>query len=359
MSLPKTIFTVLIATLASIGCKDAGLNNERPSSYVSAQTGDINMRLTWSGYVESIRVTPVVVDFDVRLQEVKVVVGEFVQRGQVLAISDAKELEKNKEKIEENLSQQEAAMAKARDAVARAELDLKKKSDLWSKGLLARKEKEGAERTLQKAILDAEKQNIALEDAKKIASQNADGAAILEIKAPVAGVVSAAHDMSKEPSLKKGASIATIVDPDAKQFVIQVDEQEYQSLLPESPLKLSLDYLGSEAFDVKVLSRSAAGKFDNKLGKMIYEVRVSLPNNQSPPLFAAGVVEQVLAAREDVVVVPRACVKTTEDRYYINPVNIFGIVEDAKEISVGVSNASKIEVTNGMQAGDRCQLAVK
>ena len=221
------------------------------------------------------------------LIEVLVGPGEAVRAGQVVALQDAQEARLAVERAEAELAAARAALAEAQDAAARAE-------ELHRSGLLPEnewvRERERSRELAQRSE--------ALASAVALAQEQARW---LQLRAPLAGVVSALHRRSGDV-LREGDEVMTIVDLSTAYLRVAVDERDLGRIRTELPARVVFDAYPELLLESQVWRIVPAV---DRLTKSA-DVLVAMPSN-SPPLQLdmTATVNIVVAVIDDAVVLPR------------------------------------------------------
>lgn len=245
--------------------------------------------------------------------------GDRVKAGQVLAQLDDRQLR--------------LQAAQTRAALAKSERDFTRQLELHDKGLVSAGAFEGLKYDLdnQRAADDLARLNLSYS----------------EIRAPFAGIVSTRH-IKVGQEIAIGAKLFRVTDPTPLKASVFVPERELARLKPGQSATIAVDALAGRAFPavVKLVSPTVdAATATFKVTLEVDDPREDL----KPGMFSR--VGIVFERRAETLTIPRVALIDTD-----GSANVF-VVTDGKAvqraIKTGLSNAGKIEVTEGLTGGDQ------
>jgi membrane fusion protein (multidrug efflux system) len=240
--------------------------------------------------------------------------GDRVQAGQILAQLDDRQLR--------------LQAAQTRAALAKSERDFNRQVELHDKGLVSAGAFEGLKYDLdnQRAADDLARLNLSYS----------------EIRAPFAGVVSARHiKMGQEIAV--GAKIFRITDPTPLKASVFIPERELARLKPGQSATIAVDALAGRTFPAIVKLVSPTVDAATATFKVTLEVN-DPKGDLKPGMFSR--VGIVFERRSDTLTIPRVALLDTDGSSNVFVVNA-GKAEQ-RAIKTGLSNAGKIEVTEGL-----------
>ena len=240
--------------------------------------------------------------------------GDRVQAGQVLAQLDDRQLR--------------LQAAQTRAALAKAERDFNRQVELHNKGLVSA----GAFENL-KYDLDN------FRAADDIARLNLSYS---EIRAPFSGIVSTRHiKLGQEIAI--GAKIFRVTDPTPLKASVFIPERELARLKIGQSATIAVDALAGRAFPAIVKLVSPTVDAATATFKVTLEVN-DPKGDLKPGMFAR--VGIVFERRTDTLTIPRVALLDTDGSANVFVINA-GKAEQ-RAIKTGLSNAGKVEVTEGL-----------
>lgn len=245
--------------------------------------------------------------------------GDRVRAGQVLAVLDDRQLR--------------LQAAQARAALAKSERDFNRQVELHQKGLVA----SGAFDNLK---YDLDNQRAADDLARLNLSYS-------EIRAPFAGLVSARHvKMGQEIAV--GAKVFRVTDPIPLKASVFVPERELARLKPGQSASVGVDALAGRSFPAVVKLVSPTVDAATATFKVTLEVR-DPQGDLKPGMFAR--VGIVFERRADALTIPRTALLDTDGAS--NVFIVSGGKAEQRALKVGLSNAGRIEVLEGLKGAEQ------
>jgi membrane fusion protein (multidrug efflux system) len=240
--------------------------------------------------------------------------GDRVQAGQLLAQLDDRQLR--------------LQAAQTRAALAKAERDFNRQVELHDKGLVSAGAFENLKYDLdnQRAADDIARLNLSYSD----------------IRAPFSGIVSARH-IKLGHEIAVGTKIFRVTDPTPLKASVFIPERELARLKPGQSATIAVDALAGRAFPAIVKLVSPTVDAATATFKVTLEVN-DPKGDLKPGMFAR--VGIVFERRTDTLTIPRVALLDTD-----GSANVFVITAGKAEqraIKTGLSNAGKVEVTDGL-----------
>jgi membrane fusion protein (multidrug efflux system) len=245
--------------------------------------------------------------------------GDRVKAGQILAVLDDRQLR--------------LQAAQTRAALAKSERDFNRQVELHEKGLVSAGAFEGLK-------YDLDNQRAADDIARLSLSYS-------EIRAPFAGIVAERHvKLGQEIAI--GTSMFRVTDPTPLKAAVYVPERELARLKPGQPAAISVDALAGRSFPAVVKLVAPTVDSDTATFKVTLEVN-DPKGDLKPGMFTR--VGIVFERRADALTIPRIALLDTDGAS-----NVFVVSKGKAEqraIKTGLSNAGKIEVTEGLKGGEQ------
>lgn len=240
--------------------------------------------------------------------------GDHVKSGQVLAVLDDRQLR--------------LQAAQTRAALAKTERDFNRQIELNKKGLVSA----GAFESLKYDLDNAR----AADDIAQLSLSYS------QIRSPFAGVVSTRHiKLGQEISI--GMSIFRVTDPTPLKASVFVPERELSRLKPGQSATIAVDALAGRHFPAIVKLVSPTVDAATATFKVTLEVN-DPQGDLKPGMFSR--VGIVFERRSEALTIPRVALLDTDGSS-----NVFVVTSGKAEqraIKTGLSNAGKIEVTEGL-----------
>ena len=245
--------------------------------------------------------------------------GDHVKAGQMLAVLDDRQLR--------------LQAAQTRAALAKSERDFNRQVELHQKGLVSAGAFEGLK-------YDLDNQRAANDLASLSLSYS-------EIRAPFAGIVSARHvKLGQEIAI--GTSMFRVTDPTPLKAAVYVPERELARLKIGQAASISVDALAGRAFPALVKLVSPTVDAATATFKVTLEVN-DPKGDLKPGMFSR--VGIVFERRSEALTIPRIALLDTDGAS-----NVFVVAAGKAEqraIKTGLSNAGKIEVTEGLTGAEQ------
>jgi membrane fusion protein, heavy metal efflux system len=309
-----------------------------------AEAGSLKNHLALSGTIalNTDRLVHLVPRIPGIVRDVRKNLGDTVRAGEVVAVLDSRELAEAK-----------AAYLAAGERLTLAADTFQREKDLWEKKISPAEDYIHAKQALAEARIErrlAKQMLLALgfsEGAlKQLATQPDTSFTRYEVVAPVAGAV-----------IEKHLTVGEIVKDDTEAFSI-ADLETVWVNLNASPSDLSLVKQGQR---VRISAGPGLPEAEGKvsyIGATVSEetrtvlVRVELPNPEGrlrPGLFVTATLAAGEAAAA--VIIPQAAIQTIEGKPSVFVQAKEGFAPRA--ITLGQANATYVEVTGGLAAGER------
>jgi len=240
--------------------------------------------------------------------------GDQVKAGQVLAVLDDRQLR--------------LQAAQTRAALAKAERDFNRQVELHQKGLVSAGAFEGLK-------YDLDNQRAADDLASLSLSYS-------EIRAPFAGVVSE-RQVKLGQEIAIGTTMFRVTDPTPLKAAVYVPERELARLKPGQSASIAVDALAGRQFPAIVKLVSPTVDAATATFKVTLEVN-DPKGDLKPGMFSR--VGIVFERRSEALTIPRAALLDTDGASNVFVVN--GGKAEQRAIKTGLSNAGKIEVTQGL-----------
>ena len=371
---PLVLFVVIAGVGANSGCsrsQAAAVRAADPPSVavVRAATGNLAQTLTVAAEFRPFEEIDIHAKVAGYLKSISVDVGDKVRAGERLAVLEVPELQ-------DELSQDAAAVKRAEEDVNRAQADLERADSAHEvahigatrlasvlkvrPNLVAQQdidEATGRDRVAEaqvataKAALASAQQGLEVSKASEHKTQTLWG--YTEITAPFAGVITHRY-ADPGAMIQAGTSSQTQAMP-----VVRLSQNNRLRLvIPVPESSVSLIHIGTPVdLDVQALHKTFTGKvsrfadrLDSDTRTMRVEVDVENPTLELVPgMYATASI--VLDAASDAVIVPVEALDHSETRPQVFVVNSSQKVE-VRAVSTGLETADRVQIKNGINSGD-------
>ncbi len=290
-----------------------------------------------------------------RLAELNVKMGDRVTKGQVLAKLDVGDLEHSLEEKKINLKKQElnydkimidynellASIKEAKDQLAKAkDQGSKEDTEKWSQKL------ESLEKQKEKQDIDIEIFKLGLSQQETDLERTKERLEKAQLISPIDGIIGFEQGFSMGDWVDTHTTVYTVVDP--SDLYLRLNSASVTGL----HLGMKADVIvGDQVYSGEVVMTPSSSNEDTRDQRLRNAIILSvegLPNTVMPGDRAS--IRVVLEERNNVVVLPRAGLRTYGSRNYV-------LVRDGDtnreiDIEIGMETPTYIEVISGIDEGD-------
>ncbi len=275
------------------------------------------------------------------VEELNVIVGSKIERGDVIARIDSRGLEAQ-------LAQARAQVSVLEQEVQRTEVELARAQQLDIEQLVARTDVE--DRTLDLADARAR-----LEKSRRDADVVETDLAYAVIRAPISGTIASV-------STRRGETVAasfstptfvTIIDDDALELVAMVDETDIGNVEGANPVVFTVEAYPSLEFEGHVIQVAPKGSIIS--GVVNYQVMIGIdsPADALMPDMTANV--SIRTAEREALVLPSQAVQRDGFERFVY-VDQNGELAK-RSVVIGTRDAGFTEIRQGITPGDRVLIA--
>ena len=222
-----------------------------------------------------------------------------------------------------------------------------------------------------------QQQITAKQNAVKSAQEDLDAAqsdaAKNTVTSPISGVV-AELDVKVGDSVTGGGNVAVIVNQDAMQTVVAVDEMDISKVSAGQKATISLDAITGKTFSGSVLMVDPIGTASN--GVATYNVTVSIDNPQGIKVGMTTNVAIITQSKDNVLVVPSGAIlmKNGTQGYVLPADQLFDsngksiqltntntaqlVRKYGKEVTIGMATVDQDEIVSGVSNGDALAIPI-
>lgn len=269
-----------------------------------------------------------------RLAWVGVKKGDYVEKWQIIAQLDQRELKKSLEKELRDYTSERWDFEQGKE-------DYDVDSDNFDKFTLtneARRILEKNQFDLEKAVLDVELNDIALKYAVLVTPI---AGIITRIDTPVAGI-----------NITPAIAVFTVSDPQSIYFSANIDEMDIAQIRLNQKAKVVLDGFSDQEFE-GAIAQIDFTSVKTSGGGTAFPVKIPLHQNQELQFKVGmnGNIEIALEEKKDILVIPVSAVMEKKEKRSVWLVENNKAVE--KEVKIGLETDEKVEILAGLKEGDQ------
>ncbi len=265
-------------------------------------------------------------------------IGDVVQKGQLLAELDCRELAARRDAAE-------AALKLAEANLTWSQTDLNRKTALHTEGLISRSEFDLAQQSYAVAQQQRNEARANLEDA---ATQLGYG----QIYAPIGGVVSAVSTQEGETVAASFASptFVTLLDLSRLEVWAYVDETDIGRVQAGQKAHFTVDTYGDREFTGRVTAIYPKPEIRDNVVDYVTVLRFQTPADciLRPEMTTAVTID--LKRRENVLALPVAAVHREEQNRFVLIRHGDGV--ERRPVTTGIRDESYWEILTGLREGD-------
>ena len=298
-------------------------------SYMEVKKTDEIGTLNLNGYIKANNPIGIFVDKKLKVKEVFIKNGDFVQKGQVLMTFDDDETNKLNRNIE-----------KERINLQKIQRDLKTTRELQKLG--------GASKNDVKNLEDnARISQLSIDEYTEVLNKTAT-----EVRSPVDGVVS--NLKAQENYLvDTDSSLLEIIDSNDLRIIVEIPEYNSQSVKLGQSVKVRQDISDDDkVYDGEITKISRLSTTSSLTSENVLEADVKtkevIPN--LVPGFKIKAVLQ-LKADEKNIIIPKIALQSENGKYFVFTIDIKNTVK-RKEVTVKNIVGDNIIVTSGLNIGE-------
>jgi membrane fusion protein, multidrug efflux system len=312
----------------------------------SATRAPLAEYLTVVGNLEGMTSIDVTSKVSARLLTVRVRIGDRVDRGQVLAEVEDREL---REQVKQAEASHEVARATIRQREADlkfAETNLERSRSLFQRNLLPRQEMDDAEARHQAAQAQLDLARAQFEQAKARLEELRITLSNTEIRSPVTGFIGK-RLLDPGAFVSSNTPLLSVVEIGTVRLVANLVEKDMRRVVVGTPARVEVDAYPGDQFEGRVAR--VAPVLDPATRTAQMEIEVPNPGFRLKPGMYSRV-QLTVARRENALVVPRNAVV---DRDGKKGVFTIGPEKTARfhEVTIGIEDGQRAEILGGLTDG--------
>lgn len=302
-------------------------------SYMKVEQTDEIGTINLNGYVKANNPIGIFVDKKLKVKEVFIKNGDFVEKGQILMTFDDDETNKLNRSIE-----------KERINLQKIQRDLNTTRELYKLGGASRDEVKNLEDSARISQLN-------IDEYVEVLSKTAT-----EVRSPVDGVVS--NLKAQENYLvDTDSSLLEIIDADDLRIIVEIPEYNSQTVKLGQNVKVRQDISDDDKiYDGEITKISRLSTTSSMTGENVLEAEVKT-NETIPNLVPGFKIKAVLQLKSDVknIIIPKIALQNEEGKYFVYTLDEKNTIRK-KTITIKNIVGDNIIVLSGLNPGEEIVL---
>ena len=302
-------------------------------SYMKVEQTDEIGTINLNGYVKANNPIGIFVDKKLKVKEVFIKNGDFVEKGQILMTFDDDETNKLNRSIE-----------KERINLQKIQRDLNTTRELYKLGGASRDEVKNLEDSARISQLN-------IDEYVEVLSKTAT-----EVRSPVDGVVS--NLKAQENYLvDTDSSLLEIIDADDLRIIVEIPEYNTQTVKLGQSIRVRQDISDDDkVYDGEITKISRLSTTSSMTGENVLEAEVKT-NETIPNLVPGFKIKAVLQLKSDVknIIIPKIALKNEEGKYFVYTLDEKNTIRK-KIITIKNIVGDNIIVLSGLNPGEEIVL---
>ena len=302
-------------------------------SYMKVEQTDEIGTINLNGYVKANNPIGIFVDKKLKVKEVFIKNGDFVEKGQILMTFDDDETNKLNRSIE-----------KERINLQKIQRDLNTTRELYKLGGASRDEVKNLEDSARISQLN-------IDEYVEVLSKTAT-----EVRSPVDGVVS--NLKAQENYLvDTDSSLLEIIDADDLRIIVEIPEYNTQTVKLGQSIRVRQDISDDDkVYDGEITKISRLSTTSSMTGENVLEAEVKT-NETIPNLVPGFKIKAVLQLKSDVknIIIPKIALQNEEGKYFVYTLDEKNTIRK-KIITIKNIVGDNIIVLSGLNPGEEIVL---
>ena len=282
-----------------------------------------------------------------RLDSIPVKLGDRVDKGQLVAKVEDREIREQVNQSEANLEVNKATVVSRDNDLKVAQSALDRANTSFERGLVSKQALEDAEARYNSAVSQVSVAKAQLQSTQSRLDELKINLSNTSLYAPMSGVISRRN---LDPGAFAGANtvVLSMVDISTVRLIANLVEKDYKRVASGAQALVEVDAFPNEKFTGHV-SR-VAPVFDPATRTATMEIEVPNPGYRLKPGMYARV-QLTADRRPSALTVPRDAIVDIDGKHGLYVVQ--GDVARFREVQTGISDAVRVEVTSGIEEGTR------
>ena len=302
-------------------------------SYMKVEQTDEIGTINLNGYVKANNPIGIFVDKKLKVKEVFIKNGDFVEKGQILMTFDDDETNKLNRSIE-----------KERINLQKIQRDLNTTRELYKLGGASKDEVRNLEDNARISQLN-------IDEYAEVLSKTAT-----EVRSPVDGVVS--NLKAQENYLvDTDSSLLEIIDADDLRIIVEIPEYNSQTIKLGQSIKVRQDISDDDkVYEGEITKISRLSTTSSMTGENVLEADVKT-NEIIPNLVPGFKIKAVLQLKSDVknIIIPKIALQNEEGKYFVYTIDDKNTIKK-KVVTIKNIVGDNIAVLSGLSAGEEIVL---
>ena len=302
-------------------------------SYMKVEQTDEIGTINLNGYVKANNPIGIFVDKKLKVKEVFIKNGDFVEKGQILMTFDDDETNKLNRSIE-----------KERINLQKIQRDLNTTRELYKLGGASRDEVKNLEDSARISQLN-------IDEYVEVLSKTAT-----EVRSPVDGVVS--NLKAQENYLvDTDSSLLEIIDADDLRIIVEIPEYNSQTIKLGQSIKVRQDISDDDkVYEGEITKISRLSTTSSMTGENVLEADVKT-NEIIPNLIPGFKIKAVLQLKSDTknIIIPKIALQNEEGKYFVYTIDDKNTIKK-KVVTIKNIVGDNIAVLSGLSAGEEIVL---
>jgi RND family efflux transporter MFP subunit len=280
------------------------------------------------------------------LSRVNVEIGDRVRAGQTVASMDQRDIDAQVDAAAAAVNVAHAGLESAEAALANAVVEADRAQKLFDGGAIARQRLDAADTSRRSASAqrDLARANVAQAEAALRRAREAQRDATLT--SPIDGVVVERNYDAGSLAAPSDKPVVVVADLRVLKLEAGVSELEAGRLHPGMPVRISVQARPGERFDGRLAA--IAPEVDARNRHFTIEVRMNNPGTLLSGMYATAAISTERIA--DAIAIPRDAIASRGGRRVV--FKVAGAEVHEVPITEGLSNATQVQVANGVTPGD-------
>lgn len=353
---------VLIVGLP-LASRFTGGENAKAVEFTRVKAQAVESAILSSGalaYREEVLLRPEVVG---KVEAVLVAEGDEVAAGDLIITLDQEQYRTQSEQQQANVRLQEIAIERQRVLLENLERQTERQRTLYERNLVDSNSYEAAANELALARIDLRSREQSLSQAEAALAQARDNLARTEIRSPIDGVVIQLDLQPGEAVITStinipGSELAVIADPSVMLAEVRVDEADIAEVRVDQRAAIFPAAFPDTALTGVVESIAASAARAANQQNLSFEVKIRLtePGTVAVRPGMSARAEIYTESSEDALAVPLQAVLYDDDADALAEQPYVFAVEDGhavrRDVTIGLSSDTLMEITAGLNAGD-------
>ena len=280
------------------------------------------------------------------VSRVTVEIGDRVRAGQPVAFMDRRDIDAQVDAATAALNVAHAGLESAEAALANANVEAERAQKLFESGAIAKQRLDAADTSRRSATAQRELANANVAQAEAALRRAREVQRDATLASPIDGVVVERHYDAGSLAAPSDKPIVVVADLRVLKLEAGVSELEAGRLRVGMPARISVQARPGDTFDGRLAA--IAPEVDPRNRHFTIEVRMNNPGALLSGMYATAAI--ATERMPDAIAIPRDAVTSRGGRLVVYRIDGTEVHEVA--ITQGLVNATQVQVSSGVKAGD-------